>query len=593
MEGLYSGPPVGWSADLERILKLPRRRPPDEEKTIEEETARYGKGKMRCLCAEKWPLRGCVKRLNFIQAWALREMRLVGGLLGPIGVGYGKTLLDLLAPMAFPKTRVAALMVPPNLYLQLVEHDWDYYSQHWKLPNLAGDFDRPFIPGRPIVHVVKYSVLSSPKSTSLLRALNPDLVVLDEAHNVASSNSVRGRRYRAFNNKMFVRNAAWTGSMVEDGIEDYGHISEFTLRDASPVPRDYHTRRQWSLAIDPPRGNSLPLPPGRLLELCRGDESLRRGFRRRLLSTPGVVATRESSLKTGLEISVRSPPAIPEEVLRELSKPREEAKRPDGEELVTQLDIARTIKQVASGFFYIWRYPGKQKRKTIDEWFRRRQAWRRELRKKLSRASEGMDSPLLVTNAAKRFYANYKGPLPKWPSEHWPAWREIKDKVHHVKDVIWISEWLVDDAVKWGKEHPGIIWFSLTALGKKIAEKGGFEFYGPGNKAARAIQEVDGKKTIVASIPAHGTGRNLQQAFHRNLLTSVPSKNKVLEQLIGRTHRQGQKAKTVTVEVYQHIEEFRNSLDHARERARYIQETKGNMQKLAYATYIGFDDLED
>jgi hypothetical protein len=593
MEGLYSGPPVGWSADLERILKLPKRRPPNEEQIIEEETRRYGKGNVKCRCAEKWPLRGCVKRLNFIQAWSLRELRILGGLLGPIGVGYGKTLLDLLSPLAVPKTRVAVLMVPPNLYLQLVEHDWDYYSQHWNLPNLAGDFDRPFVPGRPIVHVVKYSVLSSPKSTSLLRSLNPDLMVLDESHNVASHSSVRGKRYRAFNNKGRVRNASWTGSMVEDGIEDYGDQAQFALRDLSPVPLDYHVRHQWSLAIDPPRGNSLPLPPGRLLELCKGDESLRRGFRRRFLSTPGVVATRESSLKTGLEISVRRPPKIPPEVLRDLAKPREKAKRPDGEELVTQLDIARTIKQVASGFFYVWRYPGQQKRKTIDEWFRVRQLWRKEQRKKLSRAREGMDSPLLITNATKRFYANYKGPLPTWNAEHWPAWCEIKDKVNHVKAVVWISEWLVDDAIAWGKHSPGIIWFNLTALGKKIAEKGGFEFFGPGNKAARAIQNVDGKKTIVASIAAHGTGRNLQNAFHRNLMTGIPSKNKVFEQLIGRTHRQGQRAKTVTVELYQHIEEFRKSLDHARERAKYIQETKGNMQKLAYATYIGFDDLED
>jgi hypothetical protein len=56
---------------------------------------------------------------------------------GPIGVGHGKTLLDLLTPMVVP-CRVAVLLLPSKLKKQLLESDWHFYGQHWKLPNLAG-----------------------------------------------------------------------------------------------------------------------------------------------------------------------------------------------------------------------------------------------------------------------------------------------------------------------------------------------------------------------------------------------------------------------------------------------------------------------
>ena len=71
-------------------------------------------------------------------------MHTVGGLLGPIGVGDGKTMLDLLAALAMGSKR-AVLLIPPALKTQLLTVDWDYYGQHWRLPN-RGDsrfFDPP------------------------------------------------------------------------------------------------------------------------------------------------------------------------------------------------------------------------------------------------------------------------------------------------------------------------------------------------------------------------------------------------------------------------------------------------------------------
>ena len=86
----------------------------------------------------------------------------------------------------------------------------------------------------------------------------------------------------------------------------------------------------------------------------------------------------------------------------------------------------------------------------------------------------------------------------------------------------------------------------LTAFGRAVAEAGDFPFYGAGDVAAAGILQENGKRTVVASIKAHGTGRNLQ-AFCRNLVANPPSDGATWEQLLGRTHRQGQEADEVTV----------------------------------------------
>ena len=46
-------------------------------------------------------------------------------------------------------------------------------------------------------------------------------------------------------------------------------------------------------------------------------------------------------------------------------------------------------------------------------------------------------------------------------------------------------------------------------------------------------------RTIIASIQANGTGRNLQH-WHRALCTAIPSNGRDFEQWAGRQHREGQ-----------------------------------------------------
>jgi hypothetical protein len=57
------------------------------------------------------------------------------------------------------------------------------------------------------------------------------------------------------------------------------------------------------------------------------------------------------------------------------------------------------------------------------------------------------------------------------------------------------------------------------------------------------------------------------------------------EQLLARTHRPGQQASCVEVDVFQHTADYVGAFAMARERARFIEQTDGQPQKLLMARY--------
>ncbi len=109
----------------------------------------------------------------------------------------------------------------------------------------------------------------------------------------------------------------------------------------------------------------------------------------------------------------------------------------------------------------------------------------------------------------------------------------------------------------------------------------GATYYGANglSDAGESITLVKPGKAIIASVQANSTGRNLQM-FSTNLITSCPPSAQIVEQLIGRTHREGQEADTVSVDIllgcYEHFDSFERALDSARAAA----DTLGHEQKL-------------
>jgi hypothetical protein len=568
------GSPVPWSKDLERILAIPKRTPIDGVKAAAKWTEILKRENNQCDCVARWGY--CIKEFNAIQGEALEEFERVGGLLGAIGVGHGKTGISLFLPLVSPDTHVALLLIPAHVRQQLLERDYPQWSAHFNTPSLQTDFK----PGMPLLHVLSYSELSLPKNSDILARIRPDLIIADEAHSIKDRKRPRFKRIlRLVKDKPDVKFAFMSGTMTSKSIKDYAHLAHFALGDGSPLPHAYQTLDHWSAAIDALDYNC---DPGKLEAFKIGNESIREAFQRRYLSTPGVVATQTSSVDCSLTIIGRCP-SIPSDLDKLLKDTLRDWKRPDGEELVEAKDLAIVARQLSLGFYYRMIFPHGEPIELVERWFEVRQAYHKELRNKLKYGGEHMDSPKLLEDAAERYLAGERGTL-TWESEFYEEWKSIRSDVNPETQTVWVSDFALNYANEWTSKYVGIVWCEFTAFANRLAKLSGAPYFGGGLKAGLAIQQEKGDRSIIASIAAHCTGKNLQ-VFDTQLVTTPPSDGAIWEQLIGRTHRQGQKADEVIVEVFQHTQEYRDALKQAKMRSFYMQETQKNPQKLCYATY--------
>lgn len=543
------------SVELSRILGLPRRKL-DLEKVVDvTQLFRREGGTM-----DFWPL----------QSAALIEASAADGLFGMMGVGSGKTLVTLALPDAMASKR-AVLLVPPQLKEKTLDEIDQIYSKHFNLP-----LDR--------ITIVKYSELSSAKKATILEDINPDLIIGDEAHELRHKTSARTKRLNRFAKEHpECRFVFLSGVMTNRSIIDYAHLIELALRKNNPLPRGFQELKDWSGATDvrPKR----PMMPGALSRFCVGKETVREGFRRRLVETPGVIATSKDALGTGLLVRRLDVP-VPASVSEVLSKVRKTWCLGD-EEINSPLEMWRILRQVACGFYYQWDWPNDEK---DHDWLEARAAWNKEVRQRLKLSREGQDSPLLCANAAERYYqwvvAGRQGPYPKnaWESSAWADWRAEKHKKKPPTKTVWIDDFLVKDVIKRAeKKHgfgPTIIWYEHRALGERIVSESGFPHYGAGTNASPSTAPV-----IVCSMQSQGTGKNLHH-YSYNLLSSLPPNGDVFEQVAGRTHRPRQQADQVVIDWYGHTEETKNSLAAVIEDAEYKLETMGQKQKVLYATKI-------
>lgn len=664
---LYKGSPVDWSTDLKRIVELPRRTLDDEDPraaAVWTKHLRRDRKGVPCTCSDPvlgWPefypddhedpaLRGkpipgsgCIKDLKPIQGWALEETYDAHGLLGILGVGHGKTGLDILLPWAmFPKKaerpadcKSVLLLIPPKLKRRFFTKDYPQWAAHFEVPNLAGVTGEHFHPdGRPVITVVTYSELSSKRNTDLLTRLKPDGVIADEAHKLKDPNATRTKRFFRIFTKEHVAESGkpkplyvpMSGTITDNSIKEYGHHAKNALGDKSPLPVHEPTLAEWAGALDVA---DRPSPPGRLSVLCKDGETVHQGFARRLFDTHGVITTKSASVKCGLDIEAIEPPPMPEKVHEHLTNIRELEVRPDGEESDGAMTTANWAREMASGFYSYWAFPKEFKKyckcgaectgdvktceavKLISDWFAARKLYNKAVRMRLKYAREFMDSPDLLKHAAIRWFDGYEhkgvkyppktvqataskkgGPLSVWDSlvelpsgecvETWPKWVAIKDRVQPDPRTKWVDDFLVNACVEWGKKNVGIIWTEHKDFGRQVAARLKTVFYDGGGKDPEL--DANGKVSIVCSIKANAEGSNLQKLFFKNLVAHPPTSGLIWEQMLGRTHRMGQRNSEVECDVFLHTEECRRAFDTARRRSFYIQTTTRTPQKLCLAT---------
>lgn len=547
----------------------------------------------------------CLDRLNAVQAWTLWEVATTSGAFGMCSVGAGKTAMGILTPLAVPGCKRAVVLIKPQQRL----HYRDAYRrlrEHFRVPSAVfdgGDGSVVCGPDVPVLHVVPYSLLSNRKSSQLLDEIDPDLVIADEGHLLANQKSTRTMRFMRFMTGEKQRNfCTWSGSMVNKSLRDCAHLATLSLGTGSPYPFLRNRVEQWAAVLDPVAVPDLYSDTSKKLRQAFGTKNavervyfvanvitaarVREGLRDRVIETPGVISTRTSSITCSLTVDCREVRELPEGVKVALRGVRNEAQRPDGEELVEPDDVAEAAKTVGAGFYHYWSYPRGEPAELIDRWFAARKAWNKELRKKLACGEPHLDSVVLCEEAAERAWREerYRGDLPVWPADAWRAWVAVKDLVAPVPRVRWIDDFLARDAATWATENRGVVWVQHTEFGKRVAELAGVNYCGGGAGAEARIRAETGERSVVVSVQAHGESLDgLQDKFDHQLWCWVPPSGKGCEQLLGRLAREGQASETVRTEVYRHTHEFRESFRKALVYAEFDQTFTPNQQLLLSA----------
>lgn len=563
------------TSELRRILELPRRQPTISAELVDEMTDLL-----------KTP-RGTM-RLKPLQALALYEMMQCGGAFLPLDVGEGKTLISLLAPYVLD-AHDPILLLPAHL-IQKTLNDIEEFSYHWRIPRNI----------RPM----SYQMLGLVQYAEELENYHPDLLILDESQKAKNRSAAVTRRLdRYMDAHPTTKVVAMTGTIMRKSLRDFAHTLRWCLKMGAPVPLTDAELDEWALVLDETVENEFTrLEPGALLQLCTPDDianappkefggehvAARRGFRRRLRETPGVV----SSADTGTE--VHYPPESPEAgepiplTIRALTydmEPitsahfktlRDEMVTPDGWTLWEAVDVWRHSKELALGFHQIW------SPRPPEEWRAARKAWFQYVRAVLSH-SRTYDSPDHIAQACDA------GLLDRTALD---AWRKVKDTYEINVKAIWHDDSAINAARRWMQENPGgIVWTEHVEFAARLSEATGATYYGAKGLSSSGafVDDAPASECIIVSVDANREGRNLQSKRYRNLIVSPEEGADKWQQLLGRTHRPGQ-THAVTVDVFLGCAEHARAWRKAKAGALSIRDTVGSESKLLIANVEWPDD---
>lgn len=557
---------VEATAEFERVRDLPRRTWSEEDAT---ELARM-------LTAELKTRFGTMS-LRPIQGLMMAEGYDANGLFAACGVGSGKTIPSFCLPTLMKAER-PLLLVKANL-LEKTKRAYAAMAYHWHV--------------HPRLRFETYERLSVARADglSILDEINPDLVLADEGQSLKNRQSARGRKFlRYFERNRGTRFAYFSGGIQRKSLTEFWHLMCLALPDGAPIPYIFHQLETWADAVAPrtdaeaESGDLCRPEPGCLVQFVADEDAANddeetdggeldplvpvwRGLRRRFVQTRGVVATSEAACDADIILNDRPVSVTPtvEAALRQL---RTTWTTPNGDELTEAVRVWSHARELACGFYYRWTPPPP------EEWMNARREWNRYVRMVLSHHRDGLDSPKQVAL--------------RYPDDpRLVAWRKVRDLYDPTKNqrAEWIDDFLLRDAAAWMAAGPGIVWVEHNAFGRALAKLTGHRYFGGGPEASAEIIDVGvaGRVPIIASISAHGTGKDLY-GYSRQLIVSCPPSSDVLEQLFGRTHREGQRADEIITDMYRHCEEVRAGFDQLLRDARYTYETTGMPQRVLQAT---------
>ena len=247
---------------------------------------------------------------------------------------------------------------------------------------------------------------------------------------------------------------------------------------------------------------------------------------------------------------------------------------PAGDIIPDDVTAWRTLRHLAAGFYYKWDWEDGEE--DLD-WLRARRDWNRFVRHELmDNSEEGYDSPFLV---AAKINRELEAGQNRAIHRAWRNWQREKIKPAPPTIAVWVDSYLINYSLDWlsKQKTPAILWYESSAVGEALREQG-LTVYGAGQEPPREAHPC------AMSIKACGIGKNLQ-SWSQQLVIEPPTGGLIWEQLLGRTHRQGQQADEVSCSILQHVEPYTRALESAVIQAHYIFDSSGNAQKLLFATF--------
>lgn len=543
----FGGSEVAHTSEVKRIAALPRR-------TWTSEAA----SQLAAMLTRELKTPRGTMTLKPVQATALYEAMECGGLLGPIVVGGGKTLLSLMLPLVLEARRPVLLL--PAALVGKTWHESELLREHWRIPTN--------------IQIVSYEMLGLVQSAQKLEYIQPDLIVADEVHMIKNHRAGRTRRVvRYMHAHPETRFAGVSGTIMDASVRDFAHLLRFALKNGAPIPKTDDEVSTWADCLDLKVNPLARRQPGALLSLgaSSGEDDItraRRAFQGRLRETRGVVASAETDdVKCSLRISALE--YEPSQVTKDhIAFLRKNKTTPDGNSFAEPALLRMYFRQLALGFNSVW------DPRPSDAWISARRDWASFVRDVLEE-SDQLDTELQVANAVDAGRLR-TGTL--------KAWRAVRDTFTIQPKDVWHDDVALQACAQWMKREKGIVWCEHVFFARKLARLTGAVYYGANGQTdgGESIVHVKPGAAIIASRQANATGRNLQ-IFSANLITSCSPSAKILEQLIGRTHRTGQQADEVTVDILLGCREHHDSFQRAVDGARAAIDTLGHAQKILLA----------